>query len=162
MRPNDSQMQNCLEHFRKTLRQAGIKLTHQRREIFREIVRSVDHPDVETIYRGVRRKLTTISLDTVYRTLWLFLDLGLIATLGLAHHRTRFDANLTSHHHFVCTKCGLIRDFSSRQFDQLNIPPSAKTFGPVESTHVEVLGVCRQCAGKKLKPKTHKKKGIKS
>jgi Fur family peroxide stress response transcriptional regulator len=132
--------------FEQACRSAGVKLTHQRMEIFRELAHRGDHPDAESVYRGVRRRIPTMSLDTVYRALWLFSDLGLITTLGPSRERTRFDANLSRHHHFVCLRCGLTRDFCSDAFDELRLPQSIRTIGRVETTHVEARGVCRACA----------------
>ncbi len=131
--------------FEQVCRQAGIKLTHQRIEIFREVAQTGDHPDAETVYQRVRERIPTISLDTVYRTLWRLNDLGLINTLGPPRERTRFDANLEQHHHFVCVRCGLTQDFYSEELNGLRLPKSAKALGQVESTHVKVYGVCRGC-----------------
>ena len=129
--------------------QAGVKLTHQRLEVFREVAQTGDHPDAEAVFRGVRRRVPTISLDTVYRTLRLLTDLGQISTLGPPRQRTRFDANLDRHHHFVCRQCGLIRDFYSNAFDDLSLPQSLKAVGSIETTHVEARGLCRKCANKR-------------
>lgn len=133
---------------KKALRQSGIKMTHQRLEIFREVAQSGDHPDAETIFKGVRQRVPTVSLDTVYRTLWLLLDLGQISTLGPPRERARFDANMRPHHHFVCSKCGLTRDFYSTEFDQLRIPDSVRALGSAPKAHVEIRGICAQCSGK--------------
>ena len=59
-----------------------MKLTHQRMEIFREVARTADHPDAQTVYERVRKRVPAVSLDTVYRNLWLLSDLGLLSTLG--------------------------------------------------------------------------------
>jgi Fur family peroxide stress response transcriptional regulator len=136
-------------HLEQACRSAGVKLTHQRVEIFREVARSGSHPDAETVYRAVRKRIPTMSLDTVYRALWLLSDLGLVTTLGPPRERTRFDANLRRHHHFVCRQCGLIRDFYSNAFDELSLPLSLKAIGSIETTHVEARGLCRKCANKK-------------
>ena len=149
MKISAEELNQRIARFKEGLRRSGVKLTHQRIEIFQELARSLDHPDADAIYRAVRRRVSTISLDTVYRTLWLLLDLGLITTLGSSRYRTRFDANMTSHHHFVCSACGLTRDFYSAELDSLKVPPSAKSFGHVEATHVEVRGVCLGCFDKK-------------
>lgn len=135
-----------MNHLKDGLRRAGVKLTHQRMEIFREVAKSSDHPDAETIYKGVRKRVPTISLDTVYRTLWLLLDLGLLATLGHPRNRVRFDANMSPHHHFRCVQCGMVSDFYSNELDQLKIPDSVNALGSVEKTQVEVKGVCLQCS----------------
>lgn len=137
-----------MDRFREGLKRSGAKMTHQRVEIFREVAQSGDHPDAETIYRGVRKRVPTVSLDTVYRTLWLLFDLGLITTLGPSRERTRFDANMSPHHHFVCASCGMTRDFHSAEFDRLEIPDNVKAFGSVERTQVEVRGICMRCRKK--------------
>jgi Fur family peroxide stress response transcriptional regulator len=137
-----------MERLREALKQAGVKLTHQRLEVYKELAQSVDHPDAETLFRRLRERLPTISLDTVYRTLWLLLDLGLINTLGQSRIGTKFDANLDSHHHFICSVCGMARDLYSEEFDGLQAPLSVKSYGKAQTTHVEVRGVCFQCAGK--------------
>lgn len=128
------------------LKNAGIKLTHQRLEICSEIASSHDHPDAETVFRGVRTRVPTISLDTVYRTLHTLLDLGLIGTLGLPSERMRFDGNSTRHHHYVCTQCGAVRDFTCEGFDHLPVPDNVSTLGNVDTIQVEFRGVCRQCS----------------
>ena len=141
-----------MERFEEVCRNSGMKLTHQRMEIFREVAQTSDHPDAEKVYQGVRKRMPTMSLDTVYRTLWMLKDLGLITTLGSSRERTRFDANLSRHHHFVCIRCGLTRDFYSDAFDELRLPDSVKAFGRVETTQVEIKGVCLKCNAKEKKP----------
>jgi len=149
MKISTEELTRRVNRFKEGLRGSGVKLTHQRLEIFQELARSLDHPDADTIYRSVRKRIPTISLDTVYRTLWLLLDLGLINTLGPSRERTRFDANIEFHHHFVCSVCGKTRDFYSKELDSLKVPRSVKSFGHVTTTHVEVRGVCLACVGKK-------------
>ena len=135
-----------MAHFNEECRKSGAKLTHQRMEIFREVAQTGDHPDAEKVFQGVRERMPTVSLDTVYRTLWWLTELGLITRLGPSRERTRFDANLSRHHHFVCVQCGLTRDFYSDQFDKLTLPESLQSIGYAKTTQVEVKGVCRKCA----------------
>ena len=139
------EIQHRVTRFREAIRRAGVKLTHQRLEIFSEVARTGNHPDVETVYREVRKRLPTVSLDTVYRTLWLLTDLGVLTTLGPPRGRIRFDANMRLHHHFVCTRCGLARDFYSPAFDALQVPATVKVWGRVERTLVEMRGLCARC-----------------
>jgi Fur family peroxide stress response transcriptional regulator len=148
MKIKNEEVEQRMEHFETVCRSEGVKLTHQRMEIFREIAQTGDHPDAEQIFQRVRGRMPTVSLDTVYRTLWLLNDLGLVVTLGSSRERTRFDANLNSHHHFVCGKCGFTRDFYSSDLDNITLPDSVDTYGKVEATHVEVRGICRGCADK--------------
>jgi Fur family peroxide stress response transcriptional regulator len=147
MRVLKSELERRLDRFRAEARQAGIKLTHQRLEIFREVASTEDHPDAETVFQGVRERVPTVSLDTVYRTLWLLEDLGMISTLGPRRERARFDANLDSHHHFVCENCGLVRDFENPRYDELDVPDDVRRMGSVSRVSVEVRGVCEACSG---------------
>jgi Fur family peroxide stress response transcriptional regulator len=152
MKISKLEIERRMERFEEVCRNSGVKLTHQRMEIFREVAQTGNHPDAEKVFQGVRERMPTMSLDTVYRTLWLLKDLGLITTLGSPRERTRFDANLTHHHHFLCVRCGLTRDFYNDEFDELMLPESVKAFGYVESTQVKVKGVCLKCNAKVKKP----------
>jgi Fur family peroxide stress response transcriptional regulator len=148
MKTTKQDIEQRMARFNEACRKSGAKLTHQRMEIFREVAQSADHPDVEKVYNGVRKRMPTVSLDTVYRTLGWLKELGLIKTLGPPRERTRFDANLSHHHHFVCVQCGLTRDFCSDKFDKLSLPESVQSIGYVETTQVEVKGICLKCAAK--------------
>lgn len=149
MKISTEELTRRVNGFKDGLRRSGVKITHQRLEIFQELAKSLEHPDADKVHRSVRKHVPTISLDTVYRTLWLLLDLGLINTLGSSRERTRFDANIESHHHFVCSSCGMTRDFYSEELDTLKVQPFVKSLGHVETTLVEVRGICQTCIGKK-------------
>ncbi|MDD3641997.1 MAG: transcriptional repressor [Candidatus Krumholzibacteria bacterium] len=153
--PNE-ELQRRLRRLREELSAAGIKQTHQRLEIFREVAGSGDHPCAETVYRGVRRRVPSISLDTVYRTLWLLLDLGLVGTLGRSRDRTRFDADTRPHHHFVCSRCGMTMDFYSEEFDGLGLPGGAGEIGSARRARVEIEGICADCARSDRKERRRK------
>jgi len=150
-------LEQRMNHLKERLRSSGVKLTHQRIEIFREVAMSVEHPDAEKIYNRVRKRLPSISLDTVYRTLWSLLDLGLITTLGVPRKAVRFDANMKLHHHFVCTTCGMTRDFYSKELDRLKILGSEEILETVQRTQVEVSGICLKCS-KKMQSKNRLKR----
>jgi len=143
-----------LEQFKAACRKAGVKPTHQRLEVFREIAANTEHPDAETVFRGVRERVPTVSLDTVYRTLWLLDGLGLITTLGPRRESVRFDPNLEHHHHYICVQCGRAEYFESADLNVLPILASVKKFGSIMTTHVEVRGLCAACAKESASGKT--------
>jgi Fur family peroxide stress response transcriptional regulator len=148
MKVKKKEVEQRLKHFETVCRSEGIKLTHQRLEVFREVAQTGDHPDADQIFQRVRSRIPTVSLDTVYRTLWLLNDLGLVVTLGTSRERTRFDANLENHHHFVCSRCSFTSDFYNDQFDALSLPEKVESLGRIESSHVEVRGLCNECVKK--------------
>ena len=61
-------------------------------------------------------------------------DLGLVATLGPRRESVRFDGNLDHHHHYVCVRCGLARDFESAELDELRVPASVRKASAASST----------------------------
>jgi len=149
MKPLPDEIQKKMNHFKDVLRRSGAKLTHQRMEVFREVALTAEHPDAETVWQGVRERVPSVSLDTVYRTLLLLLDLELITSLRPTRERMRFDANMSSHHHFMCRQCGTICDFYSPEFDALTIPKAVKALGNIERTRVELRGLCSRCSKSK-------------
>jgi Fur family transcriptional regulator, peroxide stress response regulator len=142
---DSEEIQQRLHQFARAMRQSGLKSTPQRLQIFREVSSSGDHPDAESVWKAVRGVMPNVSLDTVYRTLWLFVDLGLISTLAPDRERTRFDANSRPHHHFRCTECGTVYDFYSEDFDRIPIPDSVRSVGAVERAELHVRGICSKC-----------------
>lgn len=137
--------------FTAACRRQGIKATHQRLEILRELAGTGEHPDAETIFRRVRKRLPSISLDTVYRTLRMLEEKGVISRVPSMTDRARFDANMDCHHHFVCAVCGRIADFTSPALDGFVPPPAVGAIGTVESVHVELRGRCAACAKKAVR-----------
>lgn len=152
MKVDRSEVEQRVQRFEEAARKAGLKLTHQRLQIFREVAASAEHPNAETVLVALKPRMPTVSLDTVYRTLWLLEDLGLVTTLGPRHESVRFDANLSHHHHYVCVRCGLTRDFESPELNRLSIPPEVADFGRIDATQVEVRGVCSRCMQEDPKP----------
>jgi Fur family peroxide stress response transcriptional regulator len=151
MTVSKAEVERRVQAFVQTCRQRGMKITHQRMEIFRELAASAEHPDAETVYQSVCARVPSISRDTVYRTLATLEVEGLIRKVSPLVERARYDANAERHHHFICTVCGMVRDFYSEDLDDLPIPPAVKTLGEIESAQVEVRGVCSACANRKRK-----------
>jgi Fur family peroxide stress response transcriptional regulator len=131
-------------------RETGLKLTHQRLEILRELMKAKDHPSVETVHRRVQVRIPTISLDTVYRSISTFERHGLIARMHVFDDQGRFDADLSPHHHLVCTQCKSIEDFLWGTFDGANLPSEIVGWGQIYTKHAVLRGVCRACLNRKM------------
>ena len=82
MNVDKTEVARRLEGFKAACKRAGVKLTHQRLEIFQEVAASVEHPDADMVFRAVQKRMPTVSLDTVYRTLSLLSDLGIVIPLA--------------------------------------------------------------------------------
>jgi Fur family peroxide stress response transcriptional regulator len=142
-KPPAIDIEQRLEHLSEVCRSAGMRVTHQRLEIFREVAASCEHPDADTIFQRVRERLPTVSHDTVYRTLASLEEMGLVSRVNPSRGGARYDANCDEHHHFVCIKCGSIDDLYLQYEPPL--PEGIENLGDVESLHLQVRGVCQNC-----------------
>ena len=140
------EIERRMRRFTEVCRTCGLKITHQRMEVFRQLAGTEDHPDAETIYQSVRHRIPTISRDTVYRTLATLEEQGLVRKAEMLSGKARYDANVDRHHHFVCHQCGRVHDFYSDALDELPVPRSVFALGRVESSHVQLRGTCMSCA----------------
>ncbi len=141
------EMERRVERLSLGLRHSGLRLTHQRLEIVRVLAADETHPDVETVYEAVKTRVPTISLDTVYRTLATLTDRGLITRVQFLPGPARYDANQTRHHHFVCTRCGLVRDIDDPDLDGIRATPEVRRMGRADAVSVQFRGECTICRG---------------
>jgi Fur family peroxide stress response transcriptional regulator len=124
-------------------RNSGMRMTHQRMEIFREVAQTEEHPDADTIFRRVRERMPNVSHDTVYRTLASLEAMQLISRVDPIGGRARYDANCDTHHHFICTGCGSISDVYLKKEPPL--PEGIENLGRAESLQLQIRGVCHNC-----------------
>ena len=134
--------------FERACRDRGLRLTHQRLEIYRELARSTDHPTAETLYKRLRCTMPTLSLDTVYRTLSTFVEYGLANKVETVESQARFEAVSNRHHHLVCSECKTIMDFQWQEIDTLPLPQEVGEWGAIGTRSVVIHGICRQCRHK--------------
>ena len=129
------------ERFRAT----GRKVTAQRQCIFRALEGDETHPSAEAVHALASQQMETISLKTVYQTLYDLAELGEIATLDVGTGMTRFDPNVDHpHHHLVCRGCGSVRDLVAA-FPALRIPKGADLGFEVGSPEIVFRGLCPEC-----------------
>jgi Fur family peroxide stress response transcriptional regulator len=101
------------------LRDKGHKVTPQRLAICELALSCKDHPTAEQIHQEVIKKYPTISLATVYQTLHLLIDMGLLQELGFNDKSSRYDPNTTPHINVICLKCGEINDYEAKDVKKL-------------------------------------------
>jgi len=141
-------MDNHLKLLKKHCRENGMRLTPQRMEIFRAIDGVRDHPSAYEVFTRVRTLHPTISLDTVYRTLEIFEQWGLVAKLQFLSDKIRYDSDLSVHHHMICSKCKKIWDFKWDEFDKIKLPADISRWGKPDKKDVLIQGVCLDCEKK--------------
>ena len=98
----------------------GMRMTEQRRVIARVLAEAVDHPDVEELYRRCANVDDKISISTVYRTVKLFEDAGIIERHEFRDGRARYEQLPESHHdHLIDLRSGEVIEFQSEEIERL-------------------------------------------
>jgi Fur family iron response transcriptional regulator len=94
----------------RILDQHGIQPTPQRVAVADYVLKAAEHPSADTVWARVQQSFPTISRATVYNTLNLFVEKGLLRELHLAPDSVLFDSNTDRHHHFIDEATGQIYD----------------------------------------------------
>src|ERR1051326_1373878 len=98
----------------------GMRMTEQRRVIARVLAEALDHPDVEELYRRCAAVDDKISISTVYRTVKLFEDAGIIERHDFRNGRARYEQMPDSHHdHLINLRTGEVIEFQSEDIERL-------------------------------------------
>lgn len=144
----DKNIESRIDFFRKECRENNLKITPQRTEIYKELLKAKDHPSADMMYKRMRKNLPNISFDTVYRTLLSFSEIGIVDVVEGYGEPKRFDPDTRKHHHFRCIKCGNIIDFHSDLYDSIEIPKEIKKEFKVTKKRVILEGICNNCSNK--------------
>jgi len=105
----------------------GMRMTEQRRVIARVLAQSDDHPDVEELYRRCVKVDDRISISTVYRTMRLFEDAGIIERHDFRDGRARYETSPDIHHdHLINLRTGEIIEFQSEEIERLQTEVARK------------------------------------
>jgi Fur family transcriptional regulator, ferric uptake regulator len=130
------------------LKQRGYKLTPQRRIIIEEIVATPEHQTPAAIHERVRAEHPGIGLVTIYRTLEILEECGLICETHSGHSCRSYLMRHTAahHHHLICSDCGKVVDFDDCGLSDLETKLMEKSGFKINSHLLEFLGQCRDCA----------------
>jgi Fur family transcriptional regulator, peroxide stress response regulator len=142
--------------FRSLCRQHSLAATHQRRVIYEVVMSLHRHPSPERIYEGVRKKIPTISLATVYKNVRIFLDSGMLREVSFHHGSMRVEPNEHEHHHLVCVRCKQITDLAAESLAPVRVKARLPRGFQVTRITVDVLGICAACAAKDSSKQTLK------
>ena len=124
--------------------EAGRRLTSERKLLLRIIDRNA-HCDASELFQLARAENPRIGIATVYRTLHLLEEMGMIHSSGLGEDHTHYEISHEPHVHLVCTACGTVLDLPSP--DTLNELEKQSGFR-IERTTLELFGLCPKCQAK--------------
>lgn len=120
----------------------GMRMTEQRRVIARVLSAAHDHPDVEELYRRAHAEDPHISIATVYRTVRLFEEAGIISRLDLRDGRSRYEEAPETHHdHLIDMKTGKIVEFVDDEIEALQHAIAKKLGYKLVDHRLELYGV---------------------
>jgi Fur family iron response transcriptional regulator len=117
------------------LREHGIQPTAQRLAVAEYVLHTAEHPSADKVWASVQENFPMISRATVYNTLNLFVEKGLLRALHLAPDSVLFDPNTDCHHHFIDEDTGRIYDIPWNQVEVSN----AKTLPGFEVRDYQVV-----------------------
>lgn len=123
--------------------------TRQKKIILEELKKVNTHPTADSIFRMVRRKLTSISFGTVYRNLNLLRDRGEVLELACGKYSCRYDGDTRNHYHLFCLKCKKASDLDMPVLKNLDEKVSKGSNFLVEYHRIDFYGYCKKCKGKK-------------
>jgi Fe2+ or Zn2+ uptake regulation protein len=127
------------------LRERGQRVTPQRLAIARTLRELDCHATAELVFAEVSRRLPGVSLPTVYATLELLEELGLVRRVAAASGSVRYDPRTDEHHHIVCRRCGTVADVDAAvDRDGVLAAARAAGFAP-DQAQVVVSGLCAAC-----------------
>jgi len=129
------------------LRKNGFKLTPQRRAIIEVISASREHLTPADIYSRLREKNEGIGLVTVYRTLEMLQENGLLCEIHIGDSCRSYLTRVGGyhHHHLVCDVCGKVVDFSDCELDKLENRLTRETGFKINRHLLEFMGRCNKC-----------------
>lgn len=134
--------------FEEFLRQRGLRFTREREAIVDDVMGRKGHFDPEELYLSLRGKDRRVSRASVYRTLPLMLEAGIVEQVERSDKQTRYERTIgVAHHdHMLCVSCGKVIEFYSEGIERLQ-DEICRVHGFAGVSHsLEITGYCRRCA----------------
>jgi Fe2+ or Zn2+ uptake regulation protein len=134
------------QHLAGALRERGQRVTPQRLAIARVIEELDRHSTAEVVFAEVGRRMPGVSLPTVYATLDLLEQLGLVRRVASEGGAVVYDPRTDEHHHLACRRCGAIQDVDA-PVDAVALLTAARAAGfSPDHAQVVVKGLCAACS----------------
>lgn len=138
-------MADKLEHFREFIKERGLKSTRQRDEIASWFFSLHGHHSAHRIYREIQKVSPGIGFSTVYRTMKLLCEAGLVQERHFGDGEALYENVSTHHDHCICTSCGKIIEFENDKIESLQEAVARKFGFELHSHKMELYGLCSDC-----------------
>ncbi len=127
------------------IREHGHRATPQRITIYEALWKAGSHPTVADIHKHASRTDPSISIATVYKTLHLFSDIGLVVEMPSFDGIVHYDPNISPHFNLICERCGKIEDYDEVSLDSIISKLEKKSRFKVIAQTIELRGICAEC-----------------
>jgi Fur family ferric uptake transcriptional regulator len=144
-------MENAIRIFWGYLNSRGLKLTRERRAVLEQLFLHQGHLEAEELAHVLRRKKTRASRATIYRTLDLLVQSGLVrkVDLGQGHSHYELALDRPHHEHMICLECGRVIEFSDKTIHR-SLDELCRKEGFKRTSHrFQVFGYCQGCVNRK-------------
>ena len=131
-----------IEKYVNILKNKSIKITSQRLEILKFLDMNRNHPTAEQIYLKLKEKNPSLSKTTVYNSLETLNKNNIIQVINIDGNTSRYDIKKDLHHHFICKKCGRIKDID---ISCPNINRIIENGYRIDEVHGYFKGICDDC-----------------
>ena len=137
--------------FIEYLRRTGQKVTGARRQVLEEVFRHHDHFDAEELYQRLKERQAAVSRATVYRTLILLDQCGLVRKMEMGDNRGIYEHILghPHHDHLICLGCGRLEEFSHPMIEEMQTQVCQQHRFQMLSHTLQIQGFCRECQMKR-------------
>ena len=148
--PSREAVREAQDIFYKHLKRVGLKHTEQRDTILRAFLETRDHLSTDELFRLARKKDPKIGFTTVYRTMKLLAECGLSSEVSFHDGVARYEhqVNRRSHHHMVCTSCGVSVEFFLPEVGKLEDEIGHKYRFDVTRHTFQIYVICEDCRKK--------------
>lgn len=130
------------------LRKKGFKVTPQRLAIYNVLCNTKAHPTAEMIFNKLQPYYPTMSLATIYKTIDILKEIGLIQIINVGEDSLRYDAIVEQHPHIRCTVCNKVEDIMGFDFTPAVKKVSDTTSYDLSGQQFYFYGVCPECQAK--------------
>jgi Fe2+ or Zn2+ uptake regulation protein len=127
---------------RKELKKRNINLSYQRLKVLEYLAQNQCHPTVDRIFTDLQKDISTLSKTTVYNTLRILVEAGLVRVITIEDNETRYDINIENHGHFKCVNCGTIYNF---RIDIDSLSSADLSNFKINDKNVYFKGICPRC-----------------
>lgn len=130
----------------RRLKETGLRLTPQRVAIYQALAQSDSHPTAGQLYERLAQEMPSLSQATVYNTLEVLVEQGLVHEIGDAGDgAVHYDADLLPHINLICTRCHSIDDFHSSTVVEADALVAAQSGYQVLGARLVYYGLCPHC-----------------